>query len=306
MRPAPDAAGAPRDDGASAKTSFSRIYDAPDPTPYFSALKPLDYRTPHHAQPVIRRAVDRLRRIRRRAELRVLDLCSGYGVNGALLKHDIALEDLYQRFDGHDGAASPTADRRALAPLRRRDGAVQVIGQDVAGRALDYGEAAGFLDESLCADLERAALTPRQAGMIADVDLVTITGGLSYVGRRTLARVLGAMRRRPWVLLFPLRDAPLGVIRATLERFGLRLERWPGPFAHRRFSDDRERGAVLRRFDGRPDDGLGPVSRTHLQAVLCVARPFEEIKASPLAELALGVRSDVGAWRPARQNRMIG
>ncbi len=279
-----DEAGA---EAAAAKASFTSVYDAPTPAPYFASLRPLDYRTPAHAQPVIRRALADLARLRGRARPQMLDLCSGYGVNGALAKCDTTLDALYRRYADPKAAPSAAADRAELAAHRRPGPVPRVIGQDVAGNALAYATAAGFLDAAIEANLEARPLSPREAALVADTDLVTITGGLSYIGEATLGRVLAACRRRPWVLYFPLRGTGLEGIEAALETAGLLTERWGRPFPHRRYADARERRETLADLSARPDEGLGAPSRTHLEAVLHLARPAEEAGARPLPELVL-------------------
>lgn len=285
-----DSAGAPRHgDGGEErpeKASFAEVYDAPTPQPYFTSLRPLDYRTPMHAQPVIRRILALLRRMHGRRP-QVLDLCSGYGVNGALLKHGIGFGELYRRYADPRRTPSAEADRAALAPRRRAD-APRVIGQDVATRALAYAEAVGFLDASIAADLESRPLSPDEARLLAETDLVTITGGLSYIGAATLSRALAPMRRAPWVLYFPLRGTPVEGIETALEEAGLARERWGRPFAHRRHADVRERRETLAALERAPADGLGPPSRTHLEAVLHLARPEAERDAAPLSTLVRG------------------
>ena len=82
---------------ADGKASFDAIYDEPTPAAYFSALWPLEYMTPGCAQPLVRRCVEALRRRLKLETVTVLDLCAGYGVNAALLRHRLTLPDLYRR-----------------------------------------------------------------------------------------------------------------------------------------------------------------------------------------------------------------
>jgi hypothetical protein len=124
--------------------------------------------------------------------------------------------------------------------------------------------------------------------LIAETDLITITGGLSYIGEATLSRVLRVLRRRPWVLFFPLRGAPLEELEEGLGDAGLWLERWRKPFAHRRFAGPEERRDTLTGIAQSPDDGLGPISQSHQEAVLHLARPEEESDEAPLSALVLG------------------
>lgn len=271
------------------KASFTDIYNAPHPGPYFSTLKPLDYRIPQFAQPVIRRLVAGLRSLRGRRRITVLDLCSGYGVNGALMKHDISLDDLYRLYDGSK-ARTAQADRNALRSRRIDDEGLRVIGQDVAGRALAYAKAAGFLDETLHVNLEERDLTEAQEDLLAETDLITITGGLSYIGEATLQRVFGALNRPPWVLYFPLRGCDTDTVNDALCEAGLRPERWHKPLPQRRFANDSERRNALAVID-QDTDGLGPASSAYHQAILYLARPVNEVRGVPVASLVTGLTS---------------
>lgn len=273
-----------------AKARFEEIYDAPDPRAYFASLRPLDYRTPDHSRPVIRRALAEIRRLRAKRRPTVLDLCSGYGVNGALLKFELGLDDLYRHYALKSGPAAPETDRRRFAARRRTGDPARVIGQDVAGRALAYAEGAGFIDAALHIDLESKPLAPEQARLIADSDLITITGGLSYIGAATLRFVLGALRRPPWVLYFPLRGTDVAALESVLDAAGLVCERWHRPIAHRRFANARERRETRSALIGARADGLGPVSETHQQAALHLARPESEQGAAALADIVRGPR----------------
>jgi hypothetical protein len=269
------------------KASFDDIYNAPDPGPYFTKLRPLDYRTPHFAQPVIRRTIAELRALRARERITMLDLCSGYGVNGALQKFGMSLDDLY-RFYATGGARTPESDRAALAPRRRDGQGLRVIGQDVAGKAIAYAKAVGFADDILHANLETDDLSEAQEDLVASTDLLTITGGLSYIGEATLQRVLGALRRPPWVLYFPMRCSDTEAVNDTLREAGLRPAHWPKPLPQRRFADERERLSVRAAIE-QCSDGMGPASPTHHQAVLYLARPADESRSVPITSLITGL-----------------
>ena len=83
------------------KANFDHVYDLPDPRGYFMTLGTLDYRAPEHGSHVFSSL---LRSMRRDDEVapRILDLCCSYGVNAALLKCDLTLDDLYARYGSKD------------------------------------------------------------------------------------------------------------------------------------------------------------------------------------------------------------
>lgn len=97
----------------SGKVSFGHIYDLRDPREYYKTLGEMDYRTPEHGQRLFSALVERRSN---RSAVNVVDLCCSYGINAALLKYDIVLDDLYERYfseeleklSGDELASTPT------------------------------------------------------------------------------------------------------------------------------------------------------------------------------------------------------
>lgn len=272
-----------------AKASFDTLYDRPHPARYFSALRPLEYKIPAYAQPVIEECVSALAELRGKQKITVLDLCSGYGINGALLKYDVSMDELYKLYD--DRGAQPnfekrlSRDREFLKKRKRTDHDITVISQDIALNALNYAESVGFADATIKANLERRPLRGNEASLIEDVDLITVTGGLSYIGSATFERVLGAVKQSPWILFFPLQHTAVQEIRDTIASFELDVEDAPRPVPQRRFKDERERRAILAESG---QDATLPrdwAFGAYLEAKLCLARPAADIGALPLRRL---------------------
>ncbi len=272
-----------------AKASFDTLYDRPHPARYFSALRPLEYKIPAYAQPVIEECVSALAGLRGKQKITVLDLCGGYGVNGGLLKYDVSMDELYKLYD--DRGAQPnlekrlSRDREFLKKRKRTDRDIVVISQDIALNALNYAESVGFADATIKANLERRSLRGNEARLIEDVDLITVTGGLSYIGSATFERVLGAVKQSPWVLFFPLQHTPVHEIRDTIASFGLDVEDTPRPVPQRRFKDERERRAVLAESGQNATIPRDWAFGSYLEAKLCLARPAADIDALPLHRL---------------------
>jgi hypothetical protein len=271
------------------KTSFAHVYDEPDPRPYFAALEPLDYRTPAHAEPIFRRLIAARRSSGRDGT--VLDLCCSYGTNAALLNHDLTLDDLYARYTDEriallDSDDLADEDRRLFAE-HRRDDATRIGGCDVASRAVRYAERAGLLDAAFVEDLESAPPSPRLAAFGADVDLVTVTGGIGYIGATTLTRILGtASSSPPWIAAFALRMVPYGPIAAALAEHGLVTETLDATFPQRRFATADERDYVLQELE---ESGIGVAGEEEgsYLAVVHISRPVTDAD-PPLDELLSG------------------
>lgn len=290
------------------KRSFDNIYDQPDPVDYFSALKPLRYLAPHHGQSVFRAAAKALSRMRGRKPVEMLDLCTGYGVNGALINHDITMDDIYRQTTGAEVRGLSYADRRRrdaawFAKRRLANPLARVTGVDVAGNALDYAQDVGVLDRALQINLEDTAPTADQARQLSRADMITVTGGLSYIGPRSMSRLLGLYPeiRMPWILAFPLRHTDFSGCERVFERFGMQVEMWGRwTYPHRLFADATERDQVLGAFDPDADPISATVSREYFEALLYVARPEADVTRCALSELVQARPLGIGPrGRPA-------
>lgn len=261
------------------KANFDDTYDRPTPKAYYNALHGLDYRLPELARPFIRRSLTALRRIHRRDRVKMIDLCCGYGVNAALLNHDIDMQDLYDRYAGGPWEPLPLSiiverDRNLFASQRRSPIEADVIGVDVAAKALAYARDVGLLDEGLPLDLERDDPDASARRLLADADIVTVTGGLSYIGKASFERLFDCFPadRRPWVVWFPLRHAKFDGVVDTLANFGLATE-FLTTLPQRRMTDARERQIVLQQLK---EVGLDPKDEKagYLHAVCAISRPL--------------------------------
>lgn len=272
------------------KADFTDIYTQPDPRAYYRTLRALDYVIPEHGREVFEVVLDALRRTKRTP--RVLDLCCSYGINAALLNHDVTLEQIeshYARADGLSRRELLEWDRRWYG-ARRLPGAFDVVGFDVSQPAIDYAVEAGLLVAGVVGDLERGCLTDRDTTLISGVDLVTVTGGVGYVNDRTFDQILGATDGPPWVAALSLRWIDFGPIAETLDAHGLVTEKLDGYVVpQRRFADSGEQRFVI---DQLASQGIEqtPIERNgHHGAELYLARPATDAAALPLDELLSAV-----------------
>ena len=236
-----------RSDCDVAINDFSALYNLPTPRPYFQRMAQIDYCIPGAASGVFAWCIDELRRQRGATEVKVLDLCAGYGVNGALMKMDLSLDALYRYFSGQsDGGKTNVLFDRALMTAHVSDPDVHVIGLDVAAHALDYARSAGFMNESYAVDLESEALPVPLANSIAQCALISITGGFSFIGATTFEKILSALPRAsgnlPWIVGFPLLHTHLERLLEVLHDYGYVIQ--PDTqhrFVQRQFANKRER-----------------------------------------------------------------
>ncbi|MER6777734.1 MULTISPECIES: hypothetical protein [unclassified Streptomyces] len=253
-------------------TSFDEIYGLPDPRGYFARLGPYAYQTPGHAQPVFRSLAGELPPERRT----VLDVCCSYGINAALLNHDLTLDELYARYTSPKAAeltTSELADRdRVFYAARRRPDAVRAVGTDLSGPALEYAVAVGLLDEGHCVDLEAEEPGERLRRSAAGAGLITVTGGTSFLTGRTFARLFTAAGRPVPVAAFVLRTHDYRPISRCLESYGLAVERSAATWPQRRFTDAAEQRRAVATVTALGEDPAGKESAGYFHTRLHLAR----------------------------------
>ncbi|MFI9206051.1 hypothetical protein [Streptomyces sp. NPDC053048] len=277
-------------------TPFDAIYDRPDPRAYFRALGPLEYQSPHHGQSVFRRALA----IRGQSgtagaaePVTVLDVCCSYGINAALLNHDVTLDDLYAHYTSPQATELTTAeliewDRSYYAARRRRDPA-RVIGLDMAANAISYACAVGLLEEGFAENLETAAPSRPLLRAARHARLITVTGGSSFLSPRTFDPLVSCADGPVWVMAFVLRTGSYAPIAACLSSYGLVTEEvTTRTFRQRRFTGPDEQRYAVAAVTAAGGDPYGKEADGYFHTTLHVSRPAEDIAAFPLTDLLAG------------------
>jgi hypothetical protein len=164
---------------------------------------------------------------------------------------------------------------------------VSVIGLDVADNAVRYATRVGLLDQGLVSDLETGRPDEETTQALAAADLVTVTGGIGYVGEKTFRAIVEASGDDPpWVAALCLRWVDYTPIAEALDDLGLVTERLDGYCVpQRRFAHQEERQAALAGLHAR---GLDPAPELQLDAhcaELYVSRPPEEAQTTPVISL---------------------
>jgi SAM-dependent methyltransferase len=273
-----------------AKVDMGHLYDQADPRAYCRELKKIGYKIPSVAKPIFERLIACMRRYRH-GTVCLLDLGCSYGVNAALLKHDLSIADLYHHW-GQRELASTTPqelmayDKRFFGSLdENRD--IKVIGLDVADNAVAFAEKAGLLDDGLAINLENEALTDRARARLETVDLVMSTGCVGYVTEKSFDKLLATFRgRKPWIANFVLRVFPFDPIEETLKRYGYVTEKLEGEtFVQRECGTAEEHRQMLDKLRQRR---IGPMEKEvggHLLAEFYLSRPKADALMDPIRRL---------------------
>jgi predicted TPR repeat methyltransferase len=274
-----------------AKANMDDIYDRPDPRAYFRALKKLGYAIPGTAKPIFEKLISHLR-ARQDDTVHVLDLGCSYGVNAALLKHDLSMPDLYEHW-GQKALVEATprevvaCDRAFFDGLdEQRD--ISVIGLDRAESAIAFAEETGLLNKGLAIDLENGLLPDTATEELAPIDLVTSTGCVGYVTEKSFERLMPVVtqERPPWIGNFVLRMFPFDSIEETLNDWGFVTEKLKDrTFVQRNFASVEEQEQVKDKLREQGIDPTGKETEGKLLAEFYLSRMATEAAETPIERL---------------------
>ncbi|MGI9381982.1 MAG: class I SAM-dependent methyltransferase [Methyloligellaceae bacterium] len=276
-----------------AKANMDHIYDQRDPRAYFCELKKLGYAIPDAAKPIIQKLISHLRH-RQNDTVHVLDVGCSYGVNAALLKHDLSMPELYQHWgQGRLLDATPeeviAQDRRFFSDLDEPED-IEIIGLDQAENAVAFAEEVGLLEDGLAVNLENEPLCATAKEELAPVDLVMSTGCVGYVTEKSFDRLLPVVTRDrpPWIANFVLRMFPFDAIEETLSDWGYVTEKLEGQtFVQRQFASAEEQEQILEELREKGIDPTGNETEGHLLAEFYLSRPEKDVAAAPIEQLSL-------------------
>ncbi|ROQ78220.1 hypothetical protein EES39_30330 [Streptomyces sp. ADI92-24] len=269
-------------------TPFDEIYDRPDPRAFFRTFQQLGYRTPHHAQQIHRRLI--ATGVCAAEAGAVLDLCCSYGINAALLNHDLTLDDLYDHYTSPRASAMTTSELaswdRDFYRSRRRPDAVPVFGLDAAPNAVAYARRVGLLDEAFGENLEVAPPSAALLRAARRIRLITVTGGASFLSSRTFRPLLESAEAPVWVAALVLRTSSYQPITECLDSFGLITENAaPLTFVQRRFTSPEEQQFAIESVTAAGEDPRGKETDGHFHTAVQLSRPAQDTVSHPLTGL---------------------
>ena len=276
------------------KDDFDRVYDLEDPRYYFTALRPSDYRMPAVLAGALKAIHRQLCAARGAGEtLRVLDFACGYGAIGALLRHDISMAEVYAHYgerswEPGDARRYWEADIAFFAARREASATFEIGGTDIAGVALEYAAALGFLDRAFRENLADHAPSEALTRFLQGVDLVVESGSLGDLLPSAFERILDACVdvRRPWFLYCPRPDIDWAPLNALWVERGYRTEGLgTEPVRYRKALATEERADMLRvtRELGIADEDV--MRDGYLLVDMTLARPEADAGNPPIARL---------------------
>ena len=274
-----------------AKADMDHIYNQSDPRAYFHELNKLDYAIPDTAKPIFQKLIGHVQQ-RQHDTVHVLDLGCSYGINAAILKHDLSMDELYEHW-GQKKMTDATSEevvaynQQFFADIDPAED-IEVIGLDQAENAIAFGVESGLLDEGLAVNLETEPLSALAKEKLAPVDLVTSTGCVGYLTEKSFDHLLPAITEghQPWIANFVLRLFPFDAIAKSLEKWGYVTEKLEDQtFFQREFASDDEREQVLEQLRDRGVDPTGKEAEGHFLAEFYLSRPMKDAAEVPIERL---------------------
>lgn len=264
-------------------TIFDDIYDLTDSRSYYRAMDGAGFRTAHHAAAGFRAVLDILRQVRGGGPAGIVDFACGYGIGGALLRHEITLDDMLRRyrdawFDTAPDNQVIQADAEWLAG-RRRQSEDRYTGIDIAGNAVAYARAVGIFDKVFAENLQADEMSDGLRDELARADLIIECGSVAHMLPGALDRILSAAGdRRPWIVTAPIRGNDSAEAFDAMRDHGLVAERISqAPFRHRRFADPDEQARAIANAQARGHVTDGFETEGYFHAELYLARPADEV-----------------------------
>ncbi|WP_308310970.1 hypothetical protein [Streptomyces sp. GbtcB6] len=220
----------------------------------------------------------------------VLDLCCSYGINAALLNHDLTLEDLYAHYTSPQATELTTAELiewdRAYYAAHRRPDPARVIGLDAAPCAISYAHAVGLLDEGFAENLETMPPSPALRQAVGHTRLITVTGGASFLSPLTFESLLDCVHGPVWVAAFVLRTHSYRRTAECLESYGLSTEKAATrTFPQRRFTSEQEQRYAIDAVTAAGEDPQGRETHGYFHTTLYLSRSAADAAEAPLATL---------------------
>ena len=231
------------------KKDFTDIYTQKDPTPYLEEMKNLGYRIPDQTKPLYKHLVERILNYKKKP-VKVLDLGSSYGINSALLNHQLVMEELDDFFVDNNPQPSVKSTQSFFNDLPNNDNNLEFYLVDTSSPALNFAEKAGLCENSFCFNLEKESGSSEFGKTIRDIDLIISTGCVGYIGWKSFARlfdnIVDARAPFPVFAFTVLRMFPMDDIENVFKKNNFALTKTKiGPLKQRRFNDETEMSDTL-------------------------------------------------------------
>ncbi|MFB5636624.1 MAG: hypothetical protein ACE5RB_08350, partial [Nitrosopumilus sp.] len=151
------------------KKDFSNIYVQKFPNSYLKEMKRLEYRIPDETKPlylsIAKKIYNKLSKT-----INIIDIGSSYGINSALMKHDLSMSDLDDFFLKKEPSIEQSKQFFDTLPS---DDTLDFYQIDISEPALRFSENVQLCKKGLCVNLEMENLPVQE---LPQSDMIIATG----------------------------------------------------------------------------------------------------------------------------------
>lgn len=171
------------------KKDFTNIYTKNFPNSYLKEMKRLEYRIPDKTKPLYLSIAKQLYN-KFSKTINIIDIGSSYGINSALMKHDLTMSDLDDFFLRKE----PTMEesKQFFAHLSSDD-SLDFYQIDISKPALRFSENVNLCKKGICVNLETDNLSLRE---LPQSDMIIATGCIGYIGYRAFSNVFELIKKQ--------------------------------------------------------------------------------------------------------------
>lgn len=170
------------------KKDFSDIYTRKQPTPYLEEMKSLGYRIPDQTKPLYKHLAERVVNYKKKS-VKILDLGSSYGINSALLNHELIMSELDNFFIRDTPSPSIKSTQNFFDELPNNNPNLEFYLVDTSSQALEFAQNAGLCKDSFCVNLEKETVPYGLQQAMQDIDLIISTGCVGYIGEKSFSKI---------------------------------------------------------------------------------------------------------------------
>ena len=261
------------------KRDFTNIYTQKTPFAYLKEMKRLSYRIPDHTKPLylslVRQLFEKMNR-----PISIIDIGSSYGINSALLKHDLKMSELDDFFLREP---QPTNQQtREFFDELYEDKTMNFYQIDISKPALQFSEDTRLCKEGFDINLETCNI--KLLEKLPVFDLVIATGCIGYIGYKAFVNLFELIKKRkddphhtntaPMFAFSVLRIFDMRNIKKTFEYYGYSLVKADlKPICQRQFSNPDEKSQSLSLLHSMGIDTKGYEDNGNFYADFYIASP---------------------------------
>lgn len=261
------------------KKDFSNIYVQKFPNSYLKEMKRLEYRIPDETKPlylsIAKKIYNKLSKT-----INIIDIGSSYGINSALMKHDLSMSDLDDFFLKKEPSIEQSKQFFDTLPS---DDTLDFYQIDISEPALRFSENVQLCKKGICVNLEMENLPVQE---LPQSDMIIATGCIGYIGYKAFLNIFELLKKqqskenqdnpknRPIFAFSVLRIFDMEDIEKTFDHYDYSLVKADmNPIRQRRFSDLEEKQNTLLLLHNKGIDTKWLEDDGHFYADFYIASP---------------------------------